>query len=329
MTDTPDQSLAMPGDPDDALLARYLMGACSDGEKAQVEDRLFGGDQVFERLCAVEEELIGRRVRGQLTAEDRDRFDRAYAEPPRRDRVLFARALASVLSDQPAAEAVAGPAARESGSLLSGWAGFWRGSGFQLAFAAAAVVLVAGIAFVSWKASQLRSSLASVQADNAALRQQSEADRQRVAELEQRAAAVSEELKRERDGRTSLETARTAPGRILTFALSSGLLRSARGPARVLVRPAAEELRLMLDLEPGIDARRFRAELRDAQSRVLWLQDILPPAEPPGPAAGAAVPMTVPAAILRNGEYEVVLLSTADGRQFDEAARYYFDVVKQ
>ena len=316
----------MPGDPDDALLARYLMGACSDAEKAQVEERLFGGDEVFERLCAVEEELIGRRVRGQLTAEDRDRFDRAYSEPPRRDRVLFARALTTVLSDQPAAGAVAASAARESGSLLSRWAGFWRGSGFQRAFAVAARVLVAGIAFVSWKANQLRSSLASVQADNAALREQREADRQRVSELEQRAAAVSEELNRERAGRTSVETARTAPGRVLTFALSSGLLRSARAPARVLVPPATEELRLVLDLEPGIDAGRFRAELRDAQSRVLWLQDIL---RPPGQAAVASVPMTVPAAILRNGEYEVVLLGTADGRQLDEAARYYFDVVKQ
>ena len=66
----------MTGDPDDALLARYLMGACSDAEKARVEEQLFAGDEVFERLCAVEEELIGRRVRGQLTGEDRDRFDR-------------------------------------------------------------------------------------------------------------------------------------------------------------------------------------------------------------------------------------------------------------
>jgi hypothetical protein len=39
--------------------------------------------------------------------------------------------------------------------------------------------------------------------------------------------------------------------------------------------------------------------------------------------------VTLPAAILGDGEYEVVLLGTSDGRQFDETARYYFDVVKK
>jgi hypothetical protein len=93
------------------------------------------------------------------------------------------------------------------------------------------------------------------------------------------------------------------------------------------VPPSTQEVRLLLDLEPGIDAGRFRAELRDGQARVLWIQDILRPA--PGPDTSAAVPVTLPAAILRDGEYEVVLFSTADGRQFDETARYYFDVVKK
>ena len=180
---------------------------------------------------------------------------------------------------------------------------------------------------MSWRANELRSSLLSLQSDNAALRQQREADRQRVAELEQRTAAVTSELNRERAGRAASEAAQAAPGRVVAFALSSGLLRSARAPARLLVPPSTQEVRLLLDLEPGIDAGRFRAELRDVQARVLWIQDILRPA--PRPDTSAAVPVTLPAAILRDGEYEVVLFSTADGRQFDETARYYFDVVKK
>jgi hypothetical protein len=327
MTDTPDQGMAMAGDPDDALLARYLMGACSDAEKARVEEHLFGGGEVFERLCAVEEELIGRRLRGQLTGEAREQFDRAYAEPPRRDRVLFAKALTSVLSDEPVAAPRAAATAREPQPRISWWALFWRRPEFQVALSAAALALVAGIGFLSWRANELRSSLASLQSDNAALRQQSETDRQRVAELEQRTAAVTSELNRERAGRAATDAAQTTPGRLVTFALSSGLLRSARAPARLLVPPSMQELRLLLDLEPGIDAGRFRAELRDGQARVLWIQDILRPASRQG--TSAPVSMTLPAAILRDGEYEVVLLSTADGRRFDEAARYYFDVVKK
>src|SRR5690242_15533034 len=145
MTATPDRSTAMPGDPDDALLARYLMGVCSEDEKTHVEALLFARDEVFERLCAVEEELIGRRVRGQLTGGDRDRFDRAYAAPPRRDRVVFVKALTTVLADERPAEAAA-PAARGPEPRISRWAAFWNGPGLRLAFAAG-VVLLAGVAF--------------------------------------------------------------------------------------------------------------------------------------------------------------------------------------
>src|SRR5687767_2980123 len=219
MTDTPDQSLAMTGDPDDALLGRYLMGVCSDAEKTAIEEQLFARDDIFGRLCAVEEELIGRRLRGQLTGEDRDRFDRAYATPPRRDRVLFARALTRVLPEDTAAAAGGESTAREARPRISWWERFWPGSGFRLAFAAAAVTLVAGVGFVSWRTNQFRSSLAGVQAENAALRQQRDADRQRVAELEQGAATAREELNRERAGRAAIEPARPAPGLVVTFAL--------------------------------------------------------------------------------------------------------------
>lgn len=303
----------MTGEPDDALLARYLMGVCSEDEKARIEEHLFAQDEVFERLCAVEEELIGRRLREELTREDRDQFDRAYAAPPRRDRVLFARALSSVLSEEASKEAE-----------VSWWSAFWRTSGFPLAFAAASVVLVAGVTFLSWRASELRSSLASIQVENDTLRQQRDGDRQRLAELEKRAATLNDELNRERAGRPGGGEPRPS-GLIATFVLSPGLLRSARVPARVVVRPATQDVRLQLDLEPGIDASRFRAELRNAESRVLWSQDGFRATPLDG---GAAVVVTLPAALFEAGEYELILHGVS-GREREEAGRYYFDVVKR
>src|SRR6185503_6864046 len=210
MTATPDRSTAMPGDPDDALLARYLMGVCSEDEKTHVEALMFTRDEVFARLCAVEEELIGRRVHGQLTVEDRDRFDRAYAEPPRRDRVLFARALTHVLTDEPAAADAGDPVAPPRPERrISRWAAFWNGPGLQLAFAAG-LVLLASVGFLSWRAYQLQASLARVRVDNETLRQQREADRQRVAELETRAAAAAAELERARARQSPVEPTRPA-----------------------------------------------------------------------------------------------------------------------
>src|SRR5690242_12750479 len=77
----------------DALLGRYLLDDCSDEERRQVEEQFFARNDVFERLRELEEELIERARLGELTVDERSRFERAYGSPPRRDRVLFARAL--------------------------------------------------------------------------------------------------------------------------------------------------------------------------------------------------------------------------------------------
>jgi hypothetical protein len=179
----------------------------------------------------------------------------------------------------------------------------------------AAVVLVASLAVLGWRANRLQSSLASVQAQNEALRQQREADRARVAELEQGAAAIRDELNRERASRPPLENARPS-GLVAAFVLSPGLLRGARTPARLRIRASTEAVRLQLELEPGIDATLFRVELRDAGSRVVWSQDVRRATR-----GDAAVSLALPAALLDDGEYEVVLHSNAGGRPLEEAGR--------
>src|SRR5207247_4832191 len=81
----------------DALLGRYLLDDCSDEERRQVEEQFFASDDEFERLRELEEEVIERYRLGELTADERSRFERAYGSPPRRDRVLFTRALVQLV----------------------------------------------------------------------------------------------------------------------------------------------------------------------------------------------------------------------------------------
>src|SRR4051812_50114599 len=102
MPDTPIRSVAMTSEPDDELLERYLTDSCSEDEKTQVEQHMFANDAVFDRLRELEEDLIGRHLRGELPQSARERFDRAYAPQVRRDRVLFSRALSRVAGEAPA-----------------------------------------------------------------------------------------------------------------------------------------------------------------------------------------------------------------------------------
>ena len=81
----------MNGEPDDSLLARYLSGGCSEAEKARIEEAFFADDDVFARMLQIEEELVERHIRGELQEHEREAVRAAYASPPRRERVMFAR----------------------------------------------------------------------------------------------------------------------------------------------------------------------------------------------------------------------------------------------
>jgi hypothetical protein len=322
MSDTPIKDTPVNGEPDDSLLARYLSGGCSEAEKARIEEAFFADDDVFARMLQIEEDLVERHIRGELQEHEREAVRAAYASPPRRERVMFARSLQRLLGAAEV-EAGAGPGLRPQRNVRP-WPRIVR-SRFGITLAAAAMVTaVVGALVLAWQANGLRSSVQSIQADNETLRQQRDADRRRIDELEGRAATLSDELERERASRPagSQPRARTV---VATFVLTPGLLRGARAPARLAIGPTIDEVRLQLDLEPGIEGARFRAELRDLDARVVWTQEGL---SATSTGAGGAVLVTLPAALLPAGAHEVVLLA-ASGSLFEEAARYYFDVVRE
>ena len=104
----------MTGELDDALLGRYLLEACSEDEKARVEEQLFADGEVFERLRQLEDDLIDRDLAGRLADAERERFAIAYAAPARRQRVIFSQALKEVLSGTDASEATRRSSAAET-----------------------------------------------------------------------------------------------------------------------------------------------------------------------------------------------------------------------
>src|SRR5262245_52373460 len=94
---------------DDQLIIRSLLGEASEQEEQQLEERYFNNDDDFELMLAIEEELIDAYVSGDLTARQRERFEKYFlASPRRRQRVAFAQALLS--STQRTMLAAASPA---------------------------------------------------------------------------------------------------------------------------------------------------------------------------------------------------------------------------
>jgi anti-sigma factor RsiW len=76
------------------MITAYLLGELSDAEEEAIEVRYFTDDALFEQLLDIEDDLIDRYARGQITDSERRRLERHFMKSPaRRQRVRFAEAL--------------------------------------------------------------------------------------------------------------------------------------------------------------------------------------------------------------------------------------------
>jgi CHAT domain-containing protein len=124
------------------ILTRYLLGALSDYRMRGIEKRYFTDDDFYEEMRCAETDLIDRYARGELSMDEKRRFEEHFLSTPARlQRVRFARALHSRTS--PASNVVraaaqydpqAAPAAR------------WFSSPYLIAAASVIVLICAGLA---------------------------------------------------------------------------------------------------------------------------------------------------------------------------------------
>jgi hypothetical protein len=61
-----------------ARARRYLLGDVNSDESAALEQELFERPEIVDRIAAAEDDLIEDYLAGQLSAADRDRFERSY-----------------------------------------------------------------------------------------------------------------------------------------------------------------------------------------------------------------------------------------------------------
>lgn len=84
---------------EDLLLKRFLLGELPEGERGEVEERLFSDPEYFRLFRAAEEELTDEYIYGDLDAGERDRFERYFlTTPERRESLRVARALKQYIS---------------------------------------------------------------------------------------------------------------------------------------------------------------------------------------------------------------------------------------
>src|SRR5262245_18784625 len=78
-------------DQSENLIRRYLLGELAEADQAALEQELLIDRGKFDRVWAVENELVDSYVRGEMSRADRKRFEGHYlASPLHRERVAIA-----------------------------------------------------------------------------------------------------------------------------------------------------------------------------------------------------------------------------------------------
>jgi hypothetical protein len=315
----------------DLQAVKYLLGELTEAEQVQLEERFFQDAELSELLSEVEDDLIDQYVRQELSASDRERFERhTLITERRRQKVEFARALLQ-------AERSAVSAQVNQGSQVSRWAEIFAAlrtprPALSYSLAAAALLLLIGGLWLFSQVRQLRNDVAQLEADRQArelqnnqLREQTDEQRRRSDELAAQKERLEQELAQlKQQGIPPGDETRPAPS-FLAFILSPSA-RGNDGPKNLVLTRAVQGARLQLNLNPGDEYRAYQVRLQTSSGKQIRSWNQLRASSAGGVRS---VVITIPAELLSNGvQYELALSGVAAPGRLEALGYYYFNIRK-
>jgi hypothetical protein len=312
-------------------LIRYLLDELPEAERSSLEEAYFADPRLFDRIVEIENGLLDRYARGQLSGEISARFQKRYLNAPtRRERLEFAAALAARLDGKDARSSRVAPkpaAASWWQKVMVALGGLTPAVRYSLAFATLlAMGLGAWLLAGSW-----RRQRAEAQAN--AARQ----ERERTEQIERnrdRAPVVAgggqENLPLESPPAPQpTETPAPSPGSASTsptLALTFGGVRGggARVPS-VTLAPGAKRIVLVLNLAAN-EYPSYIASLQTAAGTTVLGPTNL---KPRPRARKAGLIFAVPATKLADGEYIVTISGVSPNGETDVLGRTSFRAVRK
>lgn len=311
------------------LVQRFLLGNLSESERAELEDRFFANDDFFQELLIGEDDLIDAYVGGELPAAEGSLFERCcLSTQAGRERVEFSRALfRSVSGDDPTALAAVTREADRNvthswwRSLLDGFAN--RRPALNFTLAAALVVVVLGGLWLLANRGRTRTAQEEARTNHATPFTPRESSPS-VETAEKQQPAPGDKTSNPTLPKGSPQKSVPTSPVIATITLLPGMVRDEGGAAPLVLTGRATKVRLQLLLE-GERYRQYRATLSTADGRKLWDHVV---AEGTSGRSGSFA-LSLPADLLRNGDYVLHLSGAKSDGKWESAADYSFRVVKK
>lgn len=304
-------------------LTAYLLGRLSESEQEALAEAYFADDEFFDRLCAVEAELLDRYVRRQLLPADREAFGR-YLQclPDGRQQLAVAAALMEHIDSLPEEQPVVEPE-RNRRTWMAAVAAFFQPEApiLRRALWIAIALFGGGLALLFFN-QQLRHENERLQARIAAgadehqsLRRQSETLNQQLAEERRRATQLQRELESVRQ--------RVAPSPLPTFVLTAAA-RSTAMPDELTLPRNVDFIALTLPIDDRERYTAYRAFLLTTDKQLRWQQEWR---QPRPKSFGRTVTLHIPARDLPADTYKLTLELTSPNEVI--APDYYFTIVRR
>jgi hypothetical protein len=330
---------------EEQLMTLYLIGAATEEQCVEVEERFLRDAEYLKQLRALECEIIDDYARGEMPAPERRNFERrALASPQGREQVARARKLQQQI-DQIAAEVRAANEERATAPSIAGpreslWEklrarlfapapvlGYWMAAvGLLLSLGGLWLMREEGrsrqitqltaerdLALQSEKNLQER-----LAAERGELTSQIENEQRRLAAER----SINEQLRKETRRLSERPSGHPPPeGDFVELALASGIERNPGEPRRLSIPMGVRMVKLQLELDPSVSHRAYRVELSTAGGAQIWVQGGLTARQSEW---GRFVTLTIPTRALQAGEYELILRGSTSERKGEVAGYYYF-----
>jgi hypothetical protein len=308
------------------LIRRYLLGELTGADQTAFEQELLRDRGKFDRVWAVENEMVDSYVRGEMSRADRKRFEAHYlASPLHRERVAIAEAFLTIIDEAPGETVEARekePGVPWRRRFLNSLRSPHRVLGVILVMA---LLLAFGAVWSYIGGARLTTPIADVQKEAqtelAFLRQRERELASRNQKLEKQIADVrqsSESLKTELE---QLRRRRQSPAStVLSFLLTPAPVRGEKAPPQTMIPHLTGKAQLLMELDDD-DYANYQASLQTVEGREI-LRRRADKVRLGKNRAFAALPVN--AGKLTKGDYILILFGQAADGGSGEIDRYFF-----
>lgn len=311
-------------------LAQYLLGELSDEMRREIEREYLADGDCLDELLAVEDDLMDEYVRGELSAREREQFEQhLLAGPGQREKLRYAQTLMERMpAVRTTAPAKQGPSSPERDS----WFSFYgkRKLVPVLVVGFAAIVLVAGAAWLIMRVIQLQIKVEHMKAEQVTAQQREQELQAKLASEQKEKEELLRQLRQnsevgmtEGTGEQTTAEKPTAP-RMATFMLSPALMRG--GEATDFVVPRGVDVVQLQIQVGGADYNSYRAELKTADGESVYDLSGLKARRTHNVEL---VFLRIPGRLLIKRDYVLKISGLIEGGSFEDAGFYTFRITKK